>query len=70
MVIFLCQVIMHASVNEAMHVGDDFYADIYGAKKVGMKTCFLGLGTRICCNVEPDCVISELKKFKKILSSE
>jgi putative hydrolase of the HAD superfamily len=61
---------LRVSANEAMHVGDDLYADIYGAKKVGMKTCLLGLGTRIYCNVEPDFVISELKKLKKILSSK
>ncbi len=56
--------------NEAMHVGDDPYADIYGAKKAGMKTCLLGLDTKIVYNVKPDFVITELKKLKKILSSK
>ena len=59
---------LRVSANEAMHVGDDPYTDIYGAKKMGMKTCLLSLGTRIRCNVKPDFVISELKKLKKILS--
>jgi len=61
---------LRVSANEAMHVGDDPYADIYGAKKAGMKTCLLGLGPRIHCDVKPDFVIPELKKLKNILSSK
>ena len=61
---------LRVSANEAMHVGDDPYADIYGAKKAGMKTCLLGLDTKIHSNVKPDFVIPELKKLKKILSSK
>lgn len=61
---------LRVSANEAMHVGDDPYADIYGAKKAGMKTCFLDLGTTIHYNVKPDFVISELKNLKKILFSK
>jgi len=61
---------LRVSANEAMHVGDDPYADIYGAKNAGMKTCLLGLGARIRCNVKPDFVIPKLKKLKKILSSK
>jgi len=58
---------LQVSPSEAMHVGDDPYADIYGAKKMGMKTCLLGLDT---CDVEPDFVISELKKLENILFSK
>jgi len=61
---------LRVSANEAMHVGDDPYADIYGAKKAGMKTCLLDLGTKIHCNVKPDFVIPKLKKLKSILSSK
>lgn len=59
---------LRVSANEAMHVGDDPYADIYGAKEMGMKTCLLGSDTAMYCDVKPDFAISELKKLKKILS--
>jgi len=55
------------SAGDAMHVGDDPHADIYGAKKVGMKTCLLGLDTS---DAEPDFVVPELKNLKNILSSK
>ena len=60
---------LRVSASETMHVGNDSYADIYGAKKTGMKTCLLGLGARIHSGAKPDFVIPQLKDLKNILSS-
>jgi len=59
-----------ASASEALFVGDDYYADIAGAKEVGMKTVWLNpRRVAVAGEVKPDYEIVELKEILKFTES-
>ncbi|MFX0162275.1 MAG: HAD family hydrolase [Candidatus Hodarchaeota archaeon] len=62
------------STNEAIFVGDNFYADVYGAKKFGMRAAYLKTdespqNSHLAdeYTVKPDWVINSLNELRSIL---
>ncbi|MFQ5891298.1 MAG: HAD family hydrolase [Candidatus Methanofastidiosia archaeon] len=52
--------------HQTLHVGDMMDADIFGSKRVGMKTCLLE-NSESNHEIEPDFVIRELREIREII---
>ncbi len=56
--------------SEVLFVGNDVYRDIYGAKRLGMKTVFFSSnsGQKSMDGVEPDYIIYAFSEFRRALA--